>query len=772
MNIFGRNRSILFMLLVPLLFFASAEPALSYCLIRAGIGGPGGREDCCDNDPSQWLPGALPVPMWINEDTDPELWEGIRTSYDVWTEVPSAYFLAVDSGFTWRNFVDPEDGVNLVSFSNDSIQFPPGSNTIAFTAGNWGTWSQGQYTITGFDVIFNDVGFDFGYPPNPGEFSVVGITNHELGHAWGLAHCYEGSPPGCGPNCTASTMYGYASTPSITAESLELDDIAALSLAYPKWVVQGRIRDAQTTNPIPGALVISSAPVAMDTLVYGGMPDPLPGNGSPCGYVGGAIEADDEGRFEIVVLDSVLDIVFFMSGYMPDTIHVEMSGIDTVGVGVALEPGVMSSITGTLIDETTSDGISASIVLMQNGSPFDTAATDPVTGEFTFSDVPVSLPPFLDYTGIEILADIPYPQSTVIDSSIIVVQGAPTILDLAIAPANVFLVDDDEGDSYETYFTNEIVSTGRTYHHFDVDALGESAANSIRLFPMTSSVVWFTGNATSNIFSQAEQDSLAAYLDRGGNLFLTGQNITEYLDGSGSGFLENYLHTGHVGNVNYFMGKGVWNNPVTGFLEDFFTSGSGGAPNQNSRDELEPTAPAEEFIFYVVNPADPTPLGTAAVYVDNGTYKAVLMGFGFEALSTFGDAARATRERTMLAILNWFDGIVGIGDEGGPGGGAMIPRAFALHQNYPNPFNPQTTIRFAIPADPENSEGAQKVTLAVYNLRGQLMAELLDRELEPGTYTVQWDGRDQKGRSVPSGIYLYNLTWGDRTSTRKMVVLK
>jgi hypothetical protein len=767
MKIFDHKKLIMILLLLPLSLLTGADQALSYCLIRAGLGGPGGREDCCDNDPSQWLASSLPVPMWINEDTDPELWEGIRLSYDIWTEVPSAHFSAVDSGFTPRNFVDAYDGINLVSFSNDSSQFPPGSNTIAFTSGNWGTWEEDQYVITGFDVIFNDVGFDFGYPPGSQEFSVVGITNHELGHAWGIAHCYEGSPPGCGPNCTSSTMYGFSSRPDIISESLELDDVAAISLEYPKWVVQGRVRDAGTTDPIPGALVTATAPVAKDTLIYGGLPDPLPGNGSTCAYVGGAIEADDEGRFEIVALDSVFDIVFFMSGYMPDTVHVELAGIDTVAVGVNLEEGLLSSITGTLTDESTTDGISASIVLMQNDSPYDTAATDPVTGEYTFSDVPVSLPPFLEYTGIEIVADIPYPQSTIFDSTIVVVAGTPTTVDLAISPADVFLVDDDEGDGFEDYFMDEIVLAGRTYHHFDVDAIGESPVYSVRQFPISSAIVWFTGNATSNIISPAEQDSLAAFLDRGGNLFLTGQNITEFLDASGSSFLDNYLYAAHEGNVAYFMGLGVWNNPVTGFLEDFVTSGSGGANNQTSRDDLIPTAPAEEFIFYVLHPGDLTPLGTAALYVDDDTYKAVLMGFGFEAIANAaGDPTRATREETMLAILNWFDGISGIGDGDGPGGGLALPRAFALHQNYPNPFNPQTTIQL------DKSKGSEKVTLTVYNLRGQLMIELLDKELEPGLYTVQWDGRDQKGRSVPSGIYLYNLTWGDRTSTRKMVVLK
>ncbi len=91
---------------------------------------------------------------------------------------------------------------------------------------------------------------------------------------------------------------------------------------------------------------------------------------------------------------------------------------------------------------------------------------------------------------------------------------------------------------------------------------------------------------------------------------------------------------------------------------------------------------------------------------------------------------------------------------------------------YPNPFNPQTTIRFAIPAEPGREEKQNQVVLNVYNLRGQLVANLIDEELAPGNYTVQWDGKDGRGNIAPSGTYLYKLSWGDKSSIRKMVVLK
>jgi hypothetical protein len=108
----------------------------------------------------------------------------------------------------------------------------------------------------------------------------------------------------------------------------------------------------------------------------------------------------------------------------------------------------------------------------------------------------------------------------------------------------------------------------------------------------------------------------------------------------------------------------------------------------------------------------------------------------------------------------------GIGDGLDAGGG--IPKAFALGQNYPNPFNPSTTIAFDLPVMGSN----QSVNLTIYDLRGRCVRILIDSELEPGNHKIHWNGRDDRGQSVASGIYLYRLKAGDETFTRKMTVLK
>jgi len=99
---------------------------------------------------------------------------------------------------------------------------------------------------------------------------------------------------------------------------------------------------------------------------------------------------------------------------------------------------------------------------------------------------------------------------------------------------------------------------------------------------------------------------------------------------------------------------------------------------------------------------------------------------------------------------------------------ATLPKAFALSQNSPNPFNPSTTISYSIPENVLE----MAVKLSVYNIRGQLVRTLVDGSQGPGAYNVNWDGADNLGRKVSSGVYFYRLVAGDFISTRKMVVLK
>jgi hypothetical protein len=94
-----------------------------------------------------------------------------------------------------------------------------------------------------------------------------------------------------------------------------------------------------------------------------------------------------------------------------------------------------------------------------------------------------------------------------------------------------------------------------------------------------------------------------------------------------------------------------------------------------------------------------------------------------------------------------------------------LPLTFSLSQNYPNPFNPQTVIEYALPHE-------SHVNILVYNILGQKVKVLKDEVEEAGHKIVTWDGKDETGSEVASGIYFYRIQVGDFVKCKKMLLLK
>ena len=97
----------------------------------------------------------------------------------------------------------------------------------------------------------------------------------------------------------------------------------------------------------------------------------------------------------------------------------------------------------------------------------------------------------------------------------------------------------------------------------------------------------------------------------------------------------------------------------------------------------------------------------------------------------------------------------------------IIPIINKLYQNYPNPFNPSTTISFSLPVE-------ENIEVAVYNLKGQKVKTITKGEFDEGNYSVIWNGDDESGKPVSSGIYFYKFKTesGNYTSTKKMLLMK
>ncbi len=94
-----------------------------------------------------------------------------------------------------------------------------------------------------------------------------------------------------------------------------------------------------------------------------------------------------------------------------------------------------------------------------------------------------------------------------------------------------------------------------------------------------------------------------------------------------------------------------------------------------------------------------------------------------------------------------------------------VPHNFQLLQNYPNPFNAETWIRY-------NLRDKEKATIAIYNVSGRKVRTLIEDDQLPGTHRVKWNGRDDWGREVSSGVYVCQLRAGQKSLTRKLLLLR
>ena len=122
------------------------------------------------------------------------------------------------------------------------------------------------------------------------------------------------------------------------------------------------------------------------------------------------------------------------------------------------------------------------------------------------------------------------------------------------------------------------------------------------------------------------------------------------------------------------------------------------------------------------------------------------------------NAVTQAKVKSQLITQNYLIGINKIENE--------VPQDYLLFQNYPNPFNPLTKIRFEIPNSPFE-RGKGDVKLVIYDALGREVFVLVNEQLKPGTYEVEWDALD-----YPSGVYFYKLATGEFTETKKMVLIK
>jgi hypothetical protein len=312
----------------------------------------------------------------------------------------------------------------------------------------------------------------------------------------------------------------------------------------------------------------------------------------------------------------------------------------------------------------------------------------------------------------------------------------------------VLLVDDDQGGNSEVAYKTAITDAGYPSITHTLATLGGPSASYLSIFD---AVVWATGAPETDVITADQNLALRQYLDGGGRLFLSSHG---FLDNGANVLTINYLR---VQNFTLDVGAPT----ATGVAGDVIGDGLALTFTQPFTDRADRMRPNTGAVSWLELPAAP-PQNAVGIRYENGPYKTVFMSAAFEGIPLVATAADPNNQKTIMKrILDWFiPAATGVDPIWGE-----TTSKLSLSQNAPNPFSSETTVRFALP-------NAGPVSLQVFDVSGRKVATLVDRTLDAGPHSVSWNGRDDSGSAVATGVYLVRLQSNGETVTGEMVRMK
>jgi len=114
---------------------------------------------------------------------------------------------------------------------------------------------------------------------------------------------------------------------------------------------------------------------------------------------------------------------------------------------------------------------------------------------------------------------------------------------------------------------------------------------------------------------------------------------------------------------------------------------------------------------------------------------------------------------SITTLIGYYDGPVNVEET------ETLPKTYALFQNYPNPFNPTTTIEFQLPK-------TTNITVKIYDVLGREVRTLMDQPYSAGTHRINWNGLDNTGRKVATGMYFYRIYSKEFVAVKKCLLIK
>ncbi len=277
-------------------------------------------------------------------------------------------------------------------------------------------------------------------------------------------------------------------------------------------------------------------------------------------------------------------------------------------------------------------------------------------------------------------------------------------------------------------------------------------------------VFWLLGDESTadETFSSQEQQFVKSYLQAGGKLFVSGSEIAWDLDtdngSSGStaadeAFLHDFLKADYVADdANVLQVVGVQGSIFEGLQLDY-----GQHPYPEDYPDVIRTYGGSQAALVYKNTNQVAAIQYEGTFGQGNTSgKLVYLAFPFETIE-----GAESRNQLMERVLNFFFGTTGLKDDPL----ATVPSSLVLKPNYPNPFNGSTLIEFQLPE-------AGVVRLDIFSLTGQHVRTLVQNVLSAGTHKVRWQGRNDQGRTVSSGLYVCQLRFKNKVQTRKMLLLR
>ncbi len=311
-----------------------------------------------------------------------------------------------------------------------------------------------------------------------------------------------------------------------------------------------------------------------------------------------------------------------------------------------------------------------------------------------------------------------------------------------VGSPDLALVDDSPADlDLDTYLFDLVLQSGLT---MEIVTSAQALTTDLDEYD---ALVWLTSNATVDVLTTQEVNALSSYLDAGGKVLLSGENIGE-ATGTGD-LLATWFMVQHelddigdpAAQLNGF--------PAGPFPEALLFLSAGGAGTSVAPSSITPLPGATGLFEYDVDGS------IGGVGYNGDTWSAVYLAFNLEAVSGSTESWRGAD--VLWNCMHWMGATTSVEEDSTPE--SVLPMAVKL-TGFPNPFNAEMTVSYTLPM-------AAEVELTVVNLLGQTVAELSRGQLAAGVHEVTWNAS-----TLSSGVYFLGLRSGDTLRMEKVVLLK